>query len=248
MGVRWGVMAADSGRADRAAAEGFDFVQPSAEFAAEPGEATAGGLPLEVCAVPLPAGVQVTERGFNLYVWAEHLKGALHRLADRGCRAVAWSDGRARLLPVEGEVAVRKDQVLQFLFVLCEAAEALGMTVLVEPLGPRRTNLLNSLDEVAAFLPRVGKDNLAAALSLREMEPMGETPAGLPRHRGLLRHVVLENPVPAGGGRRCPRSGDGRDYRPFVKALRDAGFDGTIALPGDADAAALAHCRKLWTP
>ena len=256
MGVQWGRVAADLSQADRAAADGFDFVHAApdlvsglddGEVVRQQGRLRDGGLPFTVCDVPLPAGVRVTERGFNLYVWTEHVKRALHRMADLGCRKIAWSDGRARVLPVEGEVAGPKEQALQFLFMLCEAAGSFGMTVLVEPLGPRRTNFLNSMSEIGAFLPQVGKDNLSSMVSLRELEAIGLTPVQLPFHRQLIGHVQIENPGPVGGERHCPRPNDGHDYRPFLKALKGLGYADTITLPADADAAGLAYCRRLWT-
>ena len=255
MGVQWGRMVTDLAQADRAAADGFDFVHAAAplvpglvdgEVLRQKERLRAGGLPFAVCGVPLPAGVQVTQQGFNLYVWTEHVKRALHRMADLGCRKIAWSDGRARVLPVEGEVAGLKEQVLQFLYVLCEAAEPLGITVLIEPLGPRRTNFLNSMIEIVEFLPRVGKDNLSCAVSLRELEPIGLSLPRLPEYRDVIEHVQMEHPDPAGGERRCPRPDDGHDYRPFLKALKAIGYAGTISLPGDADAAGLEYCRRLW--
>ena len=255
MGVQWGRMVTDLSQADRAAADGFDFVHAASDLVPglEDGEVMrqkerlrGGGLPFTVCDVPLPAGVRVTERGFNLYVWTEHVKRALHRMADLGCRKIAWSDGRARVLPVEGEVADLREQALQFLFVLCEAADSLGITVLVEPLGPRRTNFLNSMSEIGEFLPRVGKDNLSSMVSLRELEAIGLSPRQLGDHRRLIGHVRLENPEASDGARVCPRPDDGHDYRPFLEALKGIGYSGLISLPGDADAAGLAYCRRLW--
>lgn len=255
MGVQWGRMVTDLSQADRAAADGFDFVHAAPELVAALEEhevvrqkqrPRGSALPFAVCGVPLPGGARVTEKGFNLYVWTEHVRHALRRMADLGCRAVAWSDGRARVLPVEGEVAVLKEQVLQFLFMLCEAAEAFGITVLVEPLGPRRTNFLNSMKEIGEFLPRVGKDNLSSMVSLRELVPIGLSPDELPGLRHLIGHVQVENPQTPGGTRRCPRPDDGVDYRPFFAALMGVGYAGTISLPGDADAAGLEYCRGLW--
>jgi sugar phosphate isomerase/epimerase len=255
MGVQWGRMVTDLSQADRAAADGFDFVHAAPELV--PGldehevvrqkERPRGcGLPFAVCGVPLPAEVRVTQKGFNLYVWTEHVRRALRRMADLGCRTVVWTDGRARVLPVEGEVAGLKEQALQFLFMLCEAAEGFGITVLVEPLGPRRTNFLNSMKEIGEFLPRVGKDNLSSMISLREMEPIGLSLGELPGVRHLIGHVQMENPQTAGGSRLCPRPDDGHDYRPFLKALKGIGYSGPISLPADADAAGLEFCRRLW--
>jgi sugar phosphate isomerase/epimerase len=255
MGLQWGRMATDLSQVDRAAADGFDFVQPSSDFVGSLTEEqflrlkslTAGrGVPFLVCALPLPADVRVTQRGFNLYVWTEHLKRALHRLAELGCRKLVWSDGRARVLPVEGERAGLKEQVMQFLFMLCDLAAGSDMTVLIEPLGPRRSNFLNSLEEVREFLPGVGKDNLSSLISLRELAPLGLAPADLARYKALIDHVQLENPQSASGARTCPRPNDGYDYGPFLRALKGMGYSGGVCLPEDSDASGLAYCRKLW--
>jgi sugar phosphate isomerase/epimerase len=255
MGVQWGRMVTDLAQADRAAADGFDFAQAAPELvsnledhevARQAERLGSGGLPFTVCGVPLPAGVRVTEQGFNLYVWAEHAKRALHRIAELGCRKVAWSDGRARLVPVEGEVSGPKEQALQFLFMLCEAAGSFGIEVLVEPLGSRRTNFLNSMEEIGEFMPRVRKDNLSSMVSLRELDAIGLPPARLGAHRHLVGHVQMENPSSFEGARVSPRPDDGVDYRPFIEALKAIGYGATIGLPGDADAAVLDYCRRLW--
>jgi sugar phosphate isomerase/epimerase len=255
MGVQWGRMAKDLSQLDRAAADGFDFLQASADLVAglpdgqvalQRERLRGGGIPLAVCAVPLPAGVRVTEQGFNLYVWMEHAKRELHRMADLGCRKLVWSDGRARVLPVEGEVADLKEQVLQFLFMLCEAAGAFGIAVLVEPLGPLRTNFLNSMPEAGEFLSRVRRDNLSCAISLREMQAIGLSLAQLPDYRRLVGHVHLSSPSAPDAEPRCPRPDDGHDYRPFLGALRGIGYEGLITLPADADEAGLEYCRQLW--
>jgi sugar phosphate isomerase/epimerase len=255
MGVQWGRMLTDLAQLDRIAADGFQFAQPSRDLVGSLGEerflrlkaaVAERGLPFLVCAVPLPDDVRVTQRGFNLYVWTEHLKSAVQRLAQLGCRELSWSHGRARVLPVEGELAVLKEQALQFLFLLCEVAGSFGISVMVEPLGPRRTNFLNSLQEVADFLPRVRKDNLLSLISLRELEPIGLSPADIGKYQALIAHVQLENPRAAEGPRVCPRPDDGCDYHPFLQALKDMGYTGGICLPEDADAAGLAYCRGLW--
>ena len=62
----------------------------------------------------------------------------------------------------------------------------------------------------------------------------------------LIDHVQLDNPGSYEGARVCPRPGDGYDYRPFLKALKEAGYSSDISLPGDADAAVLHYCRELW--
>lgn len=256
MGVQWGRMVTDVSQLKRAAAAGFDFVQPANELAVNLGKEQGlrqkariqkGSMAFKVCAVPLPPDVRVTQKGFNIYVWMEHLKVAVHHLAELGCRKLAWSDGRARVLPVEGAVAEYKEQVLQFLYMLCVVAANYDMTVLVEPLGPRRTNFLNTMKETKDFLSRVRMENISGLISLRELEQIGLSLSNFADYRQSIDHVQLDNPRAYDGARACPRPDDGCDYRSFLQALKAAGYGGDICLPEDADAGCLDYCRGLWS-
>jgi sugar phosphate isomerase/epimerase len=253
--VQWGKMIADLSQVERAAAEGFNFVQPVRDLAVNLGEeqilqykarTDEGGLPLRVCALPLPADARVTQKGFNIYVWVEHLKKAAHRMAQLGCRRLVWSDGRARVLPVEGATAGFMEQVRQFLSMLCRATADFGMSVLIEPLGPRRTNFLNTMKETVDFLSHVGAENLLLSISLRELQQIGLSLSDLRRYRQQIGHVQLDNPLSYDGPRICPRPEDKYDYDSFLKVLKEIGYSAGISLPNDADAGVLEYYRELW--
>jgi sugar phosphate isomerase/epimerase len=254
MSITWGKQVSELSGAAQARAQGFDFVQAvgslvaelsDQEFRSEKARVTDAGIPLAAFTVPLPSEARVTERGFNLYAWTEHLKKAVPRMAELGCRKLLWNDGRARILPEEGDVAGLKEQAAQFLFLLSDLAAAFQVEVLVEPLDPRRTNFLNTMKEIDELLPRVGKENLASMISLRELDAIGLPLARLGEARHLIRYVQMENPRVRDGSRVCPRPSDGVDYRPFLAAVKAIGYAGGIGLPPDADAEALAFCRTL---
>ena len=255
MGVQWGKMVTDLSQVELAMSDGFDFVQPVKDLVVnlskeqilqQKARIHSSGMPFKVCEVPLPTDVCVTQKGFNIYVWMEHLKNVAYRMAELGCRKLVWSNGRARLLPVEGAIAGLKEQVLQFLSMLCGVAANFDMTVLIEPLGPRRTNFLNTMKETGEFLSRVRMNNLSSLISLRELERICLSPADLADYRPLIDHVQMENPRFYDGARICPRPNDGYEYRPFVKALKEMGYSADVSLPDDADTGGLEYCRGLW--
>jgi len=105
---------------------------------------------------------------------------------------------------------------------------------------------LNTMKETSEFLPRVRKENLSSVISLRELEQIGLSLSDLAEYRQLVDHVQMDNPRFYDGARVCPRPNDGYEYRPFLQALKDAGYSADISLPGDADAGGLAFCRGLW--
>jgi len=255
MSIRWAKMVHDLTDLPGIASAGFDAVQPTVEhlmelrdehFTLAKENLLTNNLIPEVCSSPLPPDARVTQRGFNIYAWTEYLKRAVRRTAELGCKKLVWNDGRARVLPMEGDMSGIKEQVLQFLYMLCDIAGNYGITILVEPLGPRRTNFLNSMEEMKDFLPLVGKENLSSLISLRELSEIGIGLKDAGPYSHLISHVHLENPMKQEGRRQAPRKDDGYDYRPFLRALHDCGYQGVITLPEEADETSLGYCRTIW--
>lgn len=253
MNIQWAIRKADPAGLDAIAAAGFAAVQlpvaavmdlDEGAFRIASAQWLRTGLSFKLFEAPLPPGVQVTEPGFNIYSWTEYLNTAMQRIASLGCTVLAWGDGRSRLLPVEGEVATHRENFHQFVFILCGIAERFGLTVCLEPLGPRRCNLLNSLSETADCIARVAKPNLAMLASPRDLHEMHEPATELLHYRHLVAHVHLENPLHMQQSR-PPQAGDGADYQPFLKVLRDMDYAGVITLPAATTAEALRYCRSL---
>lgn len=254
MSIRWSKTANDSAGIVKAASEGFDCVELAIDYVMKISDEQfipqknlflQYNIVPEVCASVLPADVFVTEKGFNLYVWAEYLKKATYRLSELGCQKMVWSNGRARVLPLEGDTSGMKAQILQFLHMLCEVSGKYGITILIEPLGPRRTNYLNSMEEVKALLPIIPDDNISSLISLRELSDIGLPTEHFTRYSGLIKHVYMENPLHKKGKRISPRPDDGYDYRSFLSSLDDIHYDGVINLPDDADSGSLRYCQTL---
>lgn len=127
MSVRWSKLANDPASIMKAASDGFNCVELTVDqvanisdeqFVLKKNLLLQYDLIPEVCSSILPADVSVTEKGFNLYVWMEYLKKAIRRLSELGCKKLVWSNGRARVLPLEGDTGEMKEQVQQFLHML----------------------------------------------------------------------------------------------------------------------------------
>jgi sugar phosphate isomerase/epimerase len=255
MSVQWGKLVNNQVDIIKAALDGFDCIEitidyvmnnSDEQFILQKNLILQNNLIPKICSSVLPRNVLITEKGFNLYVWMEYLKKAIHRLSELGCQTLVWSDGRARVLPWEGDTSEKKEQVLQFLHMLCELSRNWGITVLIEPLSPRRTNYLNSMKEIDEFLPLVRKDNLYSMISLRELTEIDLPPESFLKYPHLIKHVHMENPLHMSGKRVAPRSGDEYDYSSFLSALQSINYDAVITLPEDADSESLQYCRKIW--
>lgn len=138
-----------------------------------------------------------------------------------------------------------KGQILQFIHMLCDLSGNYDITILIEPLGTRRTNYLNSMEEIKDFLPLIRENNLSSLVSLRELTEIGLMPEHFSDFSHLIKHVNLENPLHTEGKRLSPRPADGYNYLPFLTALSGIHYDGVVNLPEDADSESLQFCKKL---
>jgi sugar phosphate isomerase/epimerase len=259
MDIRWARRIGSAPEIAEAKAQGFDAVEPSlsalmeldeAGFAAFGESLDAAGLSCEVFVSILPADVRVTERGFNIYSWAEYLRLALARASRLGCKTLLWDDGAARILPDEGETSILKEHFNQFLFMLCEIGEQYGIRVCLEPLGPRRTNFLNSLPELLEAMDSVGKPNLAMGLSSAAVAEIGIPDEELLQFAKQIVHVRIEKPrSPVAGidrGSAAGTAADGFGCLPFLESLKKIDYRGEIALPKGSDGDMLKACKGLW--
>jgi len=238
-------------RIEQALKDGFSQVQLSVETVMQEGKANwkKYGNVFKVFDSPLPKDVRVTERGFNVYTWTEYINTALSRLAEVGCQTLVWADGKAWLLPVEGETAVLKEQFYQFLFILGGVAERVGITICLEPLSPKRTNFLNSFPEIMECIGRVERRNIALSVGLRTLHEIapkeGSIYEPLLEYKDRIVHVHMEHPHHAIQSV-APRPKDGIKYGEFFSALKKGGYQGVITLPPDADAESLSYCKDVW--
>jgi sugar phosphate isomerase/epimerase len=182
----------------------------------------AGGVPVAACNVLLPAGLPVVGPDVDAGALDRHLELALRRMARLGVGMLVVGSGAARTVPAGFDRELAMAQFAAFLADVAERAEALGIVVVLEPLRTAETNLLNTVGEGAAFLREreVGPARLLADLyhMVEEREPL----AALAGAADLLAHAHV-----AGPGRRPPAAGD---VRPFLHALREAGYAGDCSI------------------
>lgn len=109
-----------------------------------------------------------------------------------------------------------------------EAARAAGVVYCIEPLSADQTPLINTVAEAAAIVRAIDNPHLrtmidASSAGLAEAEGVD----ALIRRwmpTGLIAHVQLNDP-----NRRGPGQG-GMRFAPILKALRDTGYDGFLAV------------------
>jgi len=188
------------------------------------------GIPAEVFDNPIPLDCRVSDPSFNLGYYRDFLERAADRTAEMGARYFIFGNGRARSLPIEGDVAGAAAKFEEFFSMLLEIAAARNITVLIEPLGRKLSNIVNNLPEAVEFIRKFGKANLKTFVDYRYMVELDRPLGEIAEYEPWIKHVHLDNPLSEFPRRVVPRLDDGFDYSPFLEALKGIAYKGILSV------------------
>ena len=165
-------------------------------------------------------GPQVDEA--RLLAYAE---SAFARARRTGIDTIVFGSGGARAVPEGFSAATAFTQFISMLGKMAPIAARHGVTIVVEPLNRGEVNFINTIDEGAEVVNRVGHPSVRLLADLFHMLRNGETPDAITRHGALLAHAHL-----AEQETRSAPGIKGDDFRPFLRALRQVGYDRRLSL------------------
>ena len=192
---------------------------------------------VETVGFPVPTGARIlpiTEPTFFVPGFKEtdlkpYLESTCARSERVGIRKILFGNGKARWLIDEN--SRQKEQVfISFLRMLCEIAGNHGQEILIEPLGPKYSNYINTLPEAARVIDAVGMPNLGAMADLRHFVWSGEPFEDIKTYRDIVGHFHIDFPL-SWPARLWPCVRDGYNYAAYLKYLK--GEDVTLTVEAD---------------
>jgi sugar phosphate isomerase/epimerase len=161
------------------------------------------------------------------------------------CTAVLGS-AAARNVPEGFDRTRAEDQFLQALSWCADAIEGTGITLAVEPLNRKESNLINSVAEAVRFVKRINRPQIRVLADFYHMDEENEPLETLLKYGEWLAHVHL-----ADTGRRNPGSGL-YDYDRFTRLLKEIGYTGAVSAecnlqdPESEMRRSLTFLRRFW--
>jgi len=204
----------------------------------------------------------ITAEVFNLFIPGEvkvvgpeadgsrverYVSTACRRVSALGGRIIVFGSGGARRRPDGFPVDKAMEQMQGLLALAGEAAQKNGIRIAVEPLRQAETNVVNSVTEGDELVRRVKHPGVALLADLYHMAAQDEPMTVLSGVADRLIHVHLAEPPD-----RTAPGVTGYDFRPFFRALLEAGYSGRISIEcrwQDFEAElpeALAVLRSQW--
>lgn len=157
-----------------------------------------------------------------------YIRALLPRAAALGAKNIGVGAPKARRFP-EGFPRERAlAQLKEFLGMSANEADGFGMSVLIEPLRPELCNTVNTVGEALKLEEELEQGNIHLVFDFYHVHAAGEPAVErFEEVKGHVAHVHLSTDEP-GLYRGYPL--DDVEYGPLLRAIRGAGYDGTVSI------------------
>jgi sugar phosphate isomerase/epimerase len=199
--------------------------KPEGEFRPKAEAAAASPLPVRACNSFLPGALKSVGPDARPDEIVAYAGTAFRRAREIGITTIVFGSSGSRSIPEGFDRAAARRQFVALLRRLGPLAEANGVVIAVEPLNRDETNFINTVAEGAAIVRDADHPSVRLLADIYHMLRENEGPDALVAAGPLLRHIHV-----AEREGRTPPGVAGDDFRPYLRALRRAGYAGAISI------------------
>jgi sugar phosphate isomerase/epimerase len=221
-------------QAEEAHAAGFDYLEcPLVSLQAEQDDAAfapilaryqTAALPVRAFNIFLPGDLKVVGANVDDARVQHYIETALSRARQIGAGLIVFGSGTARAIPDGFPHAQAMEQLVTFLQQVAEVAAANEITIAIEPLNRKESNVINSVAEGVVLAAQVNRTPIRVLADFYHMDEEAEPLSHISQYKDWLAHIHV-----ADSGRLAPGTGQ-YPYAAFAQELRQAGYAGMVSI------------------
>ncbi len=225
-------------RIGEVAAAGFDYIEPPVapaagwtkeEFEACLSTVKAAAIPAPAFNVLFPGDILLLAPDTRDETIAGYLNKALGRVQRLGGKTVVFGSGKSRMRPEGMPYGDAFRRLTEITRLIGDAADACGITIVIEPLNRSETNMINSVAEGADLAAAANHPRVKLLADYYHIAVEGHAPDDLARLGGIA-HCHIAAPQ----GRRAPQKAE-EGFKTMFSAMKRTGYGGLISVEGKAD-------------
>lgn len=214
---------------------GYDFIEGTVagflhpeldekEFAPQLDNLRSCVLPVRSCSGLFPKQFRLTGPAAKHEEALEYAVKVCKRADAAGIPVIVLGSSGARNLPEGFDPAQGRAQLIGFCRKLGDLIKDCKVTIALEPLNKKETNLLNTVAEGIEYVDSVDRPKIRLLADLYHMRLEGEVPDVIRKAGKRLLHCHVSEM----DGRAAPGT-KGDDFRAYLKALKDIGYAGGLS-------------------
>lgn len=222
--------------ASHAKSAGWDFIEESVQGLFEglqPDDKWTGLARARNCPLPIPSAnmlvpgkLKITGPDVDPTQLKNYLQHVFSRADQTNTHTLVFGSSAARNFPEGFDRAKAKQQIIDFLNIAAPIAAAKNITLVVEPLNRKESNIINSIAEAMEYVRALNHPNIQCLLDTYHFWLESEPLANLENAIKSIRHVHLADK----DGRVAPGLSGTSDYRPVFAILKRHHYSGLISV------------------
>ena len=172
----------------------------------------------------IPGDLRVVGDSVDSSRLSRYVETACRRASEIGGEVIVYGSSKSRNLK-EGYSEERAlSQIVEFLDMAADYAEAHNITIVVEPICHKEGNIIRTVTDGLAMAKRVNRKGIKALADLYHIWQENEPLQNIVDASDWLAHVHIAEPV-----KRSYPGNDDFDFTDFFAALQKTGYDGRIS-------------------
>lgn len=160
----------------------------------------------------------------------EYLHRAMALIQSFGAKVAVFGSGKCRRCPEHMTYEEAYRRLVKVFRMTGEVAAQYGITIVVEPLSRKETNMVCTMAEGAMLVCDVDRVNVGLLADYFHVMANADCIEDI-RAIKKLRHIHIAS----GNGRRYPLSEENESYFSFIKTLKEVGYDGRVSIEGKTE-------------
>ena len=225
---------------------GFDYIELSLSDIMKLDETGFSGLKqrlrdsnlkCEACHNFIPSDIRLTGPDADLTAACEYVRKAFRRAAQLGAKVVVFGSSGDRNIPPGYPYSSARNQIVELLGRIGDQGEQHDLTVAVEALNCRESNIINTLAEALSFSREVNHPRIKLVCDFYHMVVENEDSKIILEAGEQIRHAHISEPEKRGFPVETKQS-----YREHFQRLKDIGYQERVSIEAytedfEADAA-----------
>lgn len=160
-----------------------------------------------------------------------YLAMVMPKMKYLGITTAVFGSGFQRRMPEDMPMEQQRQIIRDLLTVMEAEARKNGITIAVEPLNKKETNMLLTTEEAMSYIRELNLPNLRLLVDLYHFYCEGESLDRIREYGPYIKHIHIAEPTCRSFMRPC----DEYDYKEFLNALHDVGYDGALMFEGGGE-------------